>query len=355
VGVVAGLAYLAKAFVLPLFLVHFALVIGWQLHRRAGERRAWLARYGVASTSFALVSAPWIAALSLKYGHVTYSTAPQYNWRIMGPAHNGLHPTYAQGLLDPSGPHSITAWQDPTLLKLQDWSLFESPGHFARLLMENSISIVGVLERATVLAGAIALVALLIALGGRVSWGAAERRPLVLLSALGVLLIAGYVVTKVQPQYMWLPVLLLLLLGAAAVSRIYETTFFTRKVTLILAGIMLTSFALPAVRNLYGERNAGHATWVTAQELRRAPEPIDGHSAASNTSFRETLYLSYYRNARYYGLVPSAPDEARRQLRAKKIEYFFYWGDPTDQPPYLAHATLVFEEPDRELRVFRLN
>jgi hypothetical protein len=350
IGVVAGLAYLTKAFVLPFFLVHFTAVVAWRMLRNGNRRGGWITRYAVALGWFFLLAVPWIAAISAKYGHLTYSTAPQYNWRLVGPAHLGNQPTYEPGLLAPSGPHSLTAWQDPTLLPVTGWSPVEQPVHLVRLLLGNTISVVGVLGRASLLALPVLAAALWVLLRRRSTWRGTEHENLGTIGLAGALMIGGYLITKVQPPYLWLPVLLIMILGALVAHR-RRARQVTAAGTAVLAGLLLMSFALPAAGNLYSRRHAGDADRATAARL---TEPVEGHNAASNDVFRESLFISYHRDIRYYGLVPPSTDAARQELEKYDIRYFFYWGNPVDVPPYLRDATPCYEEPARKLRIYRL-
>jgi hypothetical protein len=355
VGVTAGIGYLTKAFFLPFFLVHLTLLTGWHLYRSPHRRRAWIVRYAVALGAFAAVSVPWIAALTAKYGHLTYSTAPEYNWRIMGPAHNGLHPTYTHTLLEPSGPHALTAWQDPTLLDLRDWSLTADPGHFLHLVTRNTVSIVAELERATLFAGPVLLAALVITLRRRSSWDAEQRHPLAVLALAGALTVGGYAVVKVQPQYLWPALALILLVGTAVVAQLGRSVLAGRRAAVVaLAGLLYLSYGVPVAVELHRNRGAGSGTRAVAERLRAVSAVPQGRPVASNTSFRETLFLSYHRGLRYYGMVPATPEAAERQLADKGIEYYFYWGEPEQRPPYLRQAPLVFADPAHALLVYRL-
>lgn len=76
-GVVLGVGYLAKAAMFPLAFVFFASA--WLAGRRP-------ARVGLVMVAFALVAAPWVAALSSQKGRVTFGDAGKitYAWFVVG-------------------------------------------------------------------------------------------------------------------------------------------------------------------------------------------------------------------------------------------------------------------------------
>lgn len=86
-GLLGGLAYLAKAYAFPFFLVHFPLTLllrGWTLrhdpdlnHRVRAGRLCSATAAGI--LGLLLVASPWIALLSHSYGRLTISTAGPFN------------------------------------------------------------------------------------------------------------------------------------------------------------------------------------------------------------------------------------------------------------------------------------
>jgi hypothetical protein len=76
-GILGGLAYLAKAYALPFFIVHFLGTITLFTWAQSGHGAS--RRYVVATlaglSGFVIVAAPWIAVLSTTYGQLTITTA----------------------------------------------------------------------------------------------------------------------------------------------------------------------------------------------------------------------------------------------------------------------------------------
>lgn len=248
---------------------------------------------------------PWAVLISRKYGYPTQSTTMAYNWKLVGPAYRGEHPTYRPGLLPPTGPHAANAWEDPTMLPMSNWSAAEHPGYFAHLVAGNVGTIAATLHRFSLL-------------------------------ALGILVLA-VVVSRAQPR----------LLSAGERQRLDKTGM------LVAAGALAASFLLPAAHDLAVENGTGAPNAATSAALRDRIPDLAGARVASDAEPRISTYLCYQTTARYYGLTPLATDEADRQLRADRIQYVFHWG-AGPPPPYLTGAAAVYREPARGLTVYQL-
>jgi len=127
-GIVAGAAYLGKAYMLPFTLVHLpaTLLSRWWISRRSGQAiaigiRRWVITWVIFLVAQTVVAGPWIVVLTSHYGKLTLSTAGPANHANMSPAAFGMDPLWNPGLeagfiADPHfGP---------------DWSAFQDTEHF---------------------------------------------------------------------------------------------------------------------------------------------------------------------------------------------------------------------------------
>jgi len=134
-GALWGLAYLAKAVAFPLAVVVTVLVAGLRV-LIGGERKRVLSAAGVTIGVFALVSLPWVATLSAKYGHFTFSTSGKINHSIVGPEDvDRYHPVFRTFHQPDAG--RVTQWEDPSRMAYKPWSPLANMGHQVKLMQKN--------------------------------------------------------------------------------------------------------------------------------------------------------------------------------------------------------------------------
>lgn len=139
-GALWGLAYLAKAVAFPLALAVTVLVAGLRVII-GGDRKRVLTAAGVTIGIFALVSLPWVATLSAKYGHFTFSTSGKINHSILGPEDvDRYHPVFRTFHQPDAG--RVTQWEDPSRMDYKPWSPFANMGHQVKLMQKNFETII---------------------------------------------------------------------------------------------------------------------------------------------------------------------------------------------------------------------
>jgi hypothetical protein len=122
-GLWGGLAYLGKAYGLPYFMVLLPLSIAILHGARVGRRKA-VSAWLVAGLTALALSAPWIAALSWKFGRPTYGLAGSLNHAIVGPE------DFSRDELWTPVEGRLTVWEIPETRRYHYWSPFESAAHF---------------------------------------------------------------------------------------------------------------------------------------------------------------------------------------------------------------------------------
>ncbi|MBM4041028.1 MAG: hypothetical protein FJ290_21215 [Planctomycetes bacterium] len=146
VGILGGIAYLAKLYALPFFAAHFALTVlarAWAergsrrqgegrrqtsdgrrqqceddcgLKSEIGNRKSAMLRgaalaWGLGALGFMVVAAPWVAVLSAKYGRLTFGTAAATSYALVGPGSGEARKEAITGLYRPPA-DAPNVWQD---------------------------------------------------------------------------------------------------------------------------------------------------------------------------------------------------------------------------------------------------
>lgn len=322
-GLLGGLAFLAKSYLLGFFLLHYLAIMLWRLRSGVDASRRQLALAGTALLTCGVIAAAWTGALSLKYGRLTMGSTGAYNHALHHPVERG-HPHHIDGLLRPPNATAVSAWEDPTYTAIHEWSPFESTRnllHVLRRIHTNTREAIAVLQWYSLLSIGIIVAALLVA-GGRLEPGPAMP-VLVLLLAAGIQPL-GYLVFQITSRYLAPAAVSLFLLGAFLVTHNRWLGTATLRANAVLA-LLCASFALEPAQSLWRQRGTGQAD----HELALALDNVipRGSRVASNTQWAQTMRIAFENGWRYFGeLQPGVTAEAALfQLDRHAIDYFIVW------------------------------
>ncbi|MDD2772577.1 MAG: hypothetical protein PHP45_02660 [Elusimicrobiales bacterium] len=322
-GALGALAYLAKGYALPFFVAHYAFVCAYKSLAAQPEARrrlfkTWLSGMAV----FALLCAPWVTLLSVKYGKFTVTTTGRYNRAVVGPSYRG-HPVNYEGFYPPANSGAVSVWEDPSVIPVRPWGMFDSGAAFSHqigIAARNLLAELSAFQSVSCFAPAILLALLFLAFeaGGQ---GA--------LAALAVATIAvycaGYIPIVARARYLYIAYLLLLAAGGKLLETGVLKFALSRAKTAVLSAVFFGSFLMAPAVNLAQSVNSGKEIYALSSKLGCLLPP--GVKIASNTRWMETLYLAYFANARYYGqaATDSNPRALAAQLDALGVQLFFAW------------------------------
>lgn len=143
-GLAWGISYYAKAIAFPLAILVTAATAGLAWLCGEGRGKDCLRRSVVTFAAFALVAAPWMLTLSLKYKGPTFSTSGRINHAIAGPPDVERYHPFAKVLHRPD-PGRVTQWEDPSAMDYRFWSPFDDAAaarHQLGIVAENVPKIV---------------------------------------------------------------------------------------------------------------------------------------------------------------------------------------------------------------------
>ena len=359
-GFLGALAYLSKAYAFPFFLAHYVAVSCYLLARRRTnweELRSLAAATAAGLLVFAVVAGGWATLLSRKYSRITIGTTGSYQFNLAGQG----HPTEVGGLYPPANRMAISAWEDPSNLRIpprqpgttssvkpkpagmpaaKSWP---TGGPFIRVLhrmYHNGVRYAGTLFRLSPLSPFILLGLLIACWGG--PRGPARDRCVILLGTL-LLYPAGYLLIFITERYFWLIALLLslsagLLTTALPVLRCNPwKTCWT--VAVVVSFTLWPAWVLARLRHNVLEETPG-----AAAKLRPTMPP--GTRIASDLEWGITNSIAFHLDARYYGLLrpDASAEEPEHQLREPHIRDLRVWGDPA-RYPFLTSGREVPTEP----------
>ncbi len=321
-GLFGGLAFLTKSYGFVFFAGHFTLMNA--VHSTRSPRRAVLRNFALGCAVFAALAAPWIAAISHKYGHPTIGTTGAFNLRLEGPQ-SPDYPQY-QRLLDPPNPRALSFWEDPPLDSLPAWSPLSRAGlgYEARLAAANLKDLSVIWLESSILSIALLLAYALWGMSAppkRVYW------PLPVLTILTYPL--GYLLITVVERYMWPATLLFVLAGGTVVEAALRSGRMSSAARKTLAAAFAISFLLLPARNAIGQYNDGRASYQLSREI-HTRFPLHGNLAACG-NWNDSLYLAYYLDLPFLGDTTAAEDLARHNA-----DYYLAWNTCSSIPPSVA-------------------
>ncbi len=151
-GLIAGLAYWAKAYALPFFVVHFIginvlaiLITKYKNHKSGGFKPTAFVIFAkqtiIGLFVFALISSPYIFALSSKFDGFSIGTSGTYNFALISPHRNHNQLTKNE-LIDPKTTFTdLWAYEEPAQF-VKKWNPLASHSdrmHYVKFLWSNII------------------------------------------------------------------------------------------------------------------------------------------------------------------------------------------------------------------------
>lgn len=341
-GALAALGYAAKAYLLPFCVLHlpFVTLIHVVGRSSAAERRRLVAHGVVGMLVLALLSAPWVAALSTKYGGLTTSTAGRNAWSFR-------HPQMQQelvpglGFWPPAHAGDISVWDDPASLPALRWSPFESPAHLEYTLEFMAWNVVR--TGWYVVCGSVLTLPVMALASLACAVGLARRRfePhwLLLLGTI-TLMASGYIPLDVTEQYLWIVNVLGIFMGAQLLAGMFAGSTGPWR-TAVLA-VFCATFVLYPLQRLVWHWNVCRELPPLARTLAQTYH-VSGRLASHNR-YRDSLYVAYYLGASYYNTPrPDWTDDVTEQRLAQLgVDYYLVWGD--DASPRAADVLEVGKE-----------
>jgi hypothetical protein len=372
-GVLGAVAYTTKSYAFFFFVAHFTLanILFWLGSH--GPARKQVVKNSIAGlAAFTILSAPWVAAISWKEGGPVLGTSGAYNYRLAGPQSLGYPPMH--GLLPPSRPHSISAWEDPRADLLPPWSPLECANTFRHellLVKKNAARIALYLMHVSPLLILILPAYILYSIKPAGRWYGEWVVPAMTF----FLYPAGYLLVTVEDRYFYIMAFLLLFMAFRAYAGIVVNRPLSRAFRLGLGSVLVASFCITPVRTLAAlpRRDAV----AEAAEQLAAGNALHG-KLASCGSWDRSLEIANRLGLPYYGVVgpgaqgrklarllnpeaeklawpPETPERADQQLREHHIDYLLLWSDCAVPPGSLRLENEITAVNALGLRIYRLD
>jgi len=375
-GFFGALAYFSKSFAFPFFIVHFFAMNIFHFIRCSAKERTKVLRNAVAGFAvFVIIIAPWVYALSTKYGKFTFSNTGKGNFASIGPddPETGLErgvSIFHQGLFAPPNKTATSIWEDPSYIwkDVSSWSPLDSPKHFKHFLKNtarNLFDTIMVYESFSRLAVTIVVAYILLIITG--PFNREMLRADMLYSFVTVAIYSGgYLPFHLEHRYLWLVNILLLLMGGHLLHILFRNDYFNKPARRsILLVIFAISFMITPLKSYAqsGGHNINKDMYIFSHELKDKFQ-IKGNIASNrewvhepvHDSWHKTFRISYWLNSRYFGQTRAvlSEDELSEELKKHNIEYFFIWGETQSIPEVLSQYNEITNGVYTDLKIYSI-
>jgi hypothetical protein len=316
-GIVGALAYFAKAYSFPFFLLN---TVCCAYFVSKGSKALWLKISGTAIGVMLVCSFPWILALHNKYGIWTTSTAGSLNasWYLVG------HQYYNESLgalLPPPYPRSPYYWEDPYLANgpaPHFWDSWYLLGRQVLKVMHNLYKLLASMLQLSVLFPAVTFAAGLLLFSKKIKSVFSKDITIVALSFL--LFPLGYLLINFEPRYIWYMLPLGMVMGALILQK-YSSD---RRVYACCA---LTFLICPAW-GMYNMYDSGKNEYEWAEQLKA--QHINGSFTAivrPGKGLQSAARLAYFSGNSFYFFTGTRITESDLldEMKRDNIDYFFVY------------------------------
>ncbi len=374
-GVLGSFAYFAKPYGFPFFISHFILINACHyLGSLLKEQKNKVLRNAVAGfVIFSILSGVWIALISNKYHHLTFSNMGRGVFASLGPesVHTSLEksdPIFFEGFFEPPNDTAFVIYEDPSYARKKTWSPIESPSlfkHFISNLAENIFEGFRIYESFSRLSIAIVLVCILLIFSQ--PFEKLLSRGEILYPLLTIMLYTiGYYPFHFEARYLWIVNILLLLMGGKVLHELFQNKFFKNKtIKNILIAFFILSFILTPIKSVLemGKNNLNKEMYILGTKLGQRYE-IHGNIASNrkkvqistHDSWHKTFRLAYWLMSRYYGVPREniSDYDLAQDLKKYDIDYYFYWEDSSSPPQFLSRYREITGGEIEGLKIYSL-
>jgi hypothetical protein len=356
-GFLGALAYFSKPYGLPFFLSHFLLIsLCRYFANSSGEHRKRVIRNALAGlVMFSLLCGPWIALISKKYHHLTFSNMGGGVFASIGPgsAHDTLEkgdPIFFAGFFAPPNETAFVIYEDPSYAREKTWSPLESRQsfrHYISNLSENFFEGSKIYESYSRLSLSIVIAYMLLLFSQPIRTMFSRTDLLYPLLTIALYTV-GYFPFHFETRYLWIVNILLLLMGGRVLHELFQNEFFKKgNIKVILIIFFVISFILTPIKSATesARTNINSEMHALGLELNSRYD-IHGNIASNrqkmqvpvHDSWHKTFRLAYWLKSRYYGVPREniSDDELEQELRKYDIDYYFYWEDSYNPPQFLS-------------------
>jgi hypothetical protein len=311
-GVMMALAYYAKAYSLPFFILHFTAIHTWHWWQ---TKQLYLAKNIMAIGTCILCILPWALQLKSKYGAFSLmGNAGKLNmsWYLL--SHKSFNPEI-KILVPPTYTNSPSYWEDPYFSQGAFHSPTESMALFARWIARiahTCLQSIGCMNEISCFVVPLLLIGILVMLRKK---NISTFDAFILAIALVPL---GYLTMHIETRYIWLMLIGTIVFAGIWVQKLAYT--WQQKIATIVFCISIIAYP---IYNLEAWRDKGKQNFQIANQLKTLG--IAGKKIISNSRDAGNLWVvNYISNNQFYSIeqYDFTTEELSQEIKRYGIEYY---------------------------------
>lgn len=336
-GALGAIAYYAKAYSFPFFLLQAPIVVYVCLKHDSTDKlwKKAIQKTGLMYLIFLLISLPYVLVLSNKYGSFRINNAGKLNmsWFLSPGASNARHM-----VAEPPYADATSYWDEPTYAQDKIITPFTSVRYFFKEIKwttSNAIKLGHLLNDISVFSIVIAI--------GFAFYLYRKRREASLgewlLMVFSFLYPLGYLMIFVEWRYIWLLPISYLFLGAILLSKWPMEWLLPKRSMALTFLLFCSSFLWQPVHELWQLRNSNRDVYEMSEVFKQ--QQIKGNFLLNYQSFTpyfKTVVLCYLTGSKLYGPQQFDYDakELLQTIQQHHIQYYlFYYDFPSQKEMFL--------------------
>ncbi|MEJ5307851.1 MAG: hypothetical protein WHT27_06095 [candidate division WOR-3 bacterium] len=341
-GFIGFLTYLAKTYGFFFFLGLLIILFFINLIKRDFRKIKYLFLSGIV---FIALSSIWIFIISAKYGYPTVGTTGKFNYTTLTIDTLKLKEVYTHPLPPPDS-LSTSFWDDPSYVKHPEVSVkmvFENLNYYLKIVSERTLRTFKLLLSFSLFLPLFFILSVFLFIKKK------KRKNLFLIFFASIISFIGYLPVEIERRYIFINFYLI-----ASLFLIVLENFKIRNFLKILSFILISlSFLIMPLKELKSDLNSGKDVYNLSSELKNLN--ISGN-VASNLNRKNTTYISYYLNLKYYGTFYYSNDKDKllEDLKRYKISYYFYYGN---KPSFFDSTHIIYRTSfqNESLKIYRID
>ncbi|HVZ95593.1 MAG TPA: hypothetical protein VG847_01880 [Chitinophagaceae bacterium] len=337
-GSVAGIAFYAKEYTFYFALLHLPVAV--YIAEKAGNDsfspKTFLKKALAGIIPLIVIAGIWLVVLNIKYGHFFLG---QQNFT------GSLSHTYIQPRVvfyAPPFPGAYSLFDDITYKKQIPVTPFTSMKVFVAQLKLIGFNMIETIHHFNDFSFAL-IVIILVSIFFYKNY--LDQKKTMLLLSFILIWPLGYLFFHVEPRYLWIIDLTVLLLSGILASAVINHFNFTKKLLYIFALIIIGKFWIYPIIEMKNQYGSGKTYFAIADAFKK--NHISGNLLYSNQSsenFSKSVIINFLSRNRQFGPFTTdyTDEEIAGAIKQYHINYYVLYYDTPSQKDLLLHSASVF-------------